>query len=226
MALGQREIRRATMPRYFFNIMEGRSQNLVRDIEGALLADAGEARKEALGLARDITRHGIHEPRQAWAVIVTDEQGDEVASVPLSATRARKSPAALDLGHRVARLESSLESSLGRGTVVWLIGAAALAIIVQATVTTVHFAQQQPSYQIASAPAEGAMVAVRFAPQASMADVGKFLDAYAASFADSPRPGNLYRLRIGEATLPPDELTKIAGRMAHEKVVEFAAAVQ
>jgi hypothetical protein len=214
------------MPRYFFNIMEGQSQNLVRDIDGALLPDAGEARKEALGLARDITRHGIHEPPQAWAVIVTDENGDEVASVPLAATRARKSPAAFDLGHRVARLESSLESSLGRGTVVWLIGAAVLAIIVQATLTTVRFAQQQTVYQTASAPAEVAMVAVRFAPQASMADVGKFLDAYAASFADGPRSGDLYRLRIGEATLPPDELTRVAGRMAHEKVIAFAAAVQ
>jgi hypothetical protein len=100
-----------------------------------------------------------------------------VASVPLAATRARTNPAAFDLGHRVTRLESRLESSLGRGTVVWLIGAAVLAIIVQATVTTVRFARQEPGYQTASAPAEGAMVAVRFAPQASMADVGKFLDA-------------------------------------------------
>jgi hypothetical protein len=66
------------MPRYFFNIMEGHSQNLVRDIEGALLSGAGEARKEAVGLARDITRHGIHEPTQTWKVIVTDESGDEV----------------------------------------------------------------------------------------------------------------------------------------------------
>lgn len=48
----------------------------VRDIEGALLADTGEARKEALGLAHDITRHGIHAPPQAWAVIVTDENGE------------------------------------------------------------------------------------------------------------------------------------------------------
>src|SRR5258708_16918303 len=110
MALRWRESRRATMPRYFFNIMEGRSQNLVRDIEGALLADAGQARKEALGLAQDITRHGIHEPPQAWAVIVTDEHGDEVASVPLAATRARKTPAAL--GHRVALPEWRLESVL------------------------------------------------------------------------------------------------------------------
>ena len=149
-----------------------------------------------------------------------------MASVPLAATRARKNPAAFDLGHRVARLESRLESSLGRGTVVWLIGAAVLAIIVQATITTVRFAQQEPGYQTASAPAEGAMVAVRFAPQASMADVGKFLDAYAASLAGGPQPGNLYHLRIGDAALPADELTQIADRMAHEKIIAFAAAVQ
>jgi hypothetical protein len=212
--------------------MEGHSQNLVRDIEGALLADVGEARKEAVGLARDITRHGIHtksgshEPPHAWAVIVSDETGDEVLSVPLATTRARKSAAAFDLGQRVARLESSLESNLGRGTVVWLIGAAVLAIIVQATVTTVRFAEREDSYQTASAPAEGAMVAVRFAPQASMADVGKFLDDYAASLAGGPQPGNLYRLRIGDAALPPDELTQIADRMAHEKIIAFAAAVR
>jgi hypothetical protein len=212
--------------------MEGHSQNLVRDIEGALLADVGEARKEAVGLARDITKHGIHtksgihEPPHAWAVIVSDETGDEVLSVPLATTRARKSAAAFDLGQRVARLESRLESNLGRGTVVWLIGAAVLAIIVQATVTTVRFAEREDSYQTASAPAEGAMVAVRFAPQASMADVGKFLDAYAASFADGQRPGNLFRLRVADAALPPDQLTQIAGRMAHEKVIAFAAAVQ
>src|ERR1700681_83564 len=77
-----KKARRAMMPRYFFNIMEGHSQNLVRDIEGALLSGAGEARKEALGLARDITRHGIQEPTQTWAVIVTDESGNEVLTVP------------------------------------------------------------------------------------------------------------------------------------------------
>jgi hypothetical protein len=219
--------RKAKMPRYFFNIMEGHSQNLVRDIEGAQLSDAREARKEAVGLARDITRHditrhGIHEPPQAWAVIVTDEHGDEVLTVPLSATRPRRSLAAFGPGNRCAKAESRF----GRGTVVWLIGAAVLAIVAPATVARVRTAQQQPSYQIASAPAEGAMVAVRFAAQASMADVSKFLDDYAASFAGGPSQGNLYRVRVGDATLPPDELRTIAGRMAHEKVVVFAAAVQ
>jgi len=210
------------MPRYFFNIIEGRSQNLVRDIEGALLSGAGEARKEAVGLARDITRHGVHEPNQTWTVIVTDESGGEVVTVPLSGVPARKTQGSLGLGSRIAKLETSF----GRGTIVWLIGAAVLAITVPTAVTAVHVAQQPGSYQTASAPAEGAEVAVRFASQASMADVGKFLDAYAATLAGGPRPGNLYRVRIGDTALPQAELAKIVSRMAHEKVVEFAAAVQ
>jgi len=205
------------MPRYFFNIMEGHSQNLVRDIEGVLLSGAGEARKEAIGLAQDITRHGIHKPTQAWTVIVTDENGDEVLTVPLSGIPARKTQASFGLGSRIAKLESSF----GRDTIVWLIGAA-----VQTGVTAVHVAQQRGSYQTASAPTEGALVAVRFAGQASMADVTKFLETYQASLAGGPRPGNLYRLRIGETTLPQAELAKIVGRMTQEKVVEFAAAVQ
>jgi hypothetical protein len=210
------------MPRYFFNILEGHSQNLVRDIEGALLSDPDEARKEAVGLARDITKHGIHESTQTWSVIVTNENGDEVLTVPLSGTHARRTQGAFDLGNRIAKFESSF----GRGTIVWLIGAAVLAILVQTAVTTVRVAQQRGSYQTASVPAEGAIVAVRFAPQASMADVGKFLDAYEAVLAGGPRPGNLYRLRIGDTSLPQEELAKIVSRMAQEKVVEFAAAVQ
>ena len=141
------------MPRYFFNIMEGHSQNLVRDIEGALLADAGEARKEALGLAQDITSHGIHQPTQTWAVIVTDEQGDEVLTVPLSGIAARRTRGPFGLGSHIAKLESSI----GRGTIVWLMGAAVLAITVQTAVTTFRDARQAGSYQTASAPAQGAL---------------------------------------------------------------------
>ena len=210
------------MPRYFFNIMEGRSQNIVRDIEGALLSGAGEARKEAIGLARDITRHGIHEPTQTWAVIVTDEKGGEVLTVPLSGIVGRKTSGSFDLGSRIARLESSF----GRGTIVWLIGAAVLAITVPTTITAVHVARERGSYQTASAATEGTLVAVRFAAQASMADITEFLKAYQATLADGPRPGNLYRLRIGETTLPLPERAQIVNRMAQEKVVEFVVAVE
>jgi hypothetical protein len=210
------------MPRYFFNILEGHSQNLVRDIEGALLSGAGEARKEAVGLARDITRHGIHGPTQTWTVIVTDEKGDEVLTVPLSGAAVRKTQGAFGLGSRLARLEAGI----GRGTIVWAVGAALLATSVQAVVSTVRLAQQQDGYQTASAPPEGSTVAVRFAAQASMADVGKFLDQYQASLAGGPRPGNLYRLRIGDSALTPEVLSKIVRQMTQEKIVEFVAAVQ
>jgi hypothetical protein len=216
------EARSATMPRYFFNIMEGHSQNLVRDIEGALLSGSGEARKEALGLAQDITRHGIHEPPQTWTVIVTDENGDEVLTVPLSGAPARKTKSTFHLGGRIARLETSF----GRGTILWLIGAAFLAITVPTAIATVYLARERDGYQTASAPTEGAFVAVRFASQASMEDVTKFLAAYQASLADGPRPGNMFRLRIGDTTLPPQELTKIVSRIGKEKIVEFAAAAQ
>jgi hypothetical protein len=210
------------MPRYFFNIMEGHSQNLVRDIEGALLSGTGEARKEALGLAQDITRHGIHEPLQTWTVIVTDENGDEVLTVPLSEAPARKTKSAFALGGRIAKLESSF----GRGTILWLIGAAVLAVSVPTAIRTVHLGQQHEGYQTASAPAAGAFVAIRFAAQASMEDVSKFLEAYHASLADGPRPGNMFRVRIGDTALPPPELTQIVSRMGKEKVVEFVVAAQ
>jgi hypothetical protein len=210
------------MPRYFFNIAEGHSHNLVRDTEGALLAGVQEARSEAIGLARDITRHGIHEPTQTWAVIVSNESGDEVLRVPLSGIAARKTQGAFDLGNRIAKLKSVF----GRRTIAWLIGAAVLAISVQAAIKIMHPAQQHGGYQTASAPAQGSFVAVRFAPQASMAEISKFLDTYAASVTGGPRPGNLLRLRIGDTTLPPAELAKILRRMTQEKVVEFAAAVQ
>jgi hypothetical protein len=210
------------MPRYFFNILEGHSQNLVRDIEGALLSGAGEARKEALGLARDITQHGINEPTQTWTVIVTDESGDEVLTVPLSGAATRKTPGAFDLGSRLAKFEASFS----RGTVLWLIGAAVLAISAQTAVTTWRATQQHGGYQIASAAPEGALVAVRFAAQASMADITRFLGDYQASLAGGPQPGNMYRLRLGDTALPQAELSTILARMSQEKVVEFVAAVQ
>jgi Domain of unknown function (DUF6894) len=217
-----KEARNAPMPRYFFNIMEGHSQNLVRDIEGALLPGTGEARKEALGLARDITRHKIHGPTQTWTVIVTDESGDEVLTVPLSGAATRKTQGAFDLGNRLAKFEASFS----RSTVLWLMGAAALAITVPTAVTVLRVTQQHGGYETASAAPEGALLAVRFAAQASMADVTRFLNDYQASLAGGPQPGNMYRLRIRDTAMPQAELSTILGRMSREKVVEFVAAVQ
>ncbi len=222
----------AAMPRYYFNMMEGRTQNLVRDIDGALLADTGQARQEAIGLAQDITSHGLSDAMKAWNVVVTDESGAEVLSVPLAEIASRRAPvhaAGLAIRGGIAWLESHL----GRGAVIWIMAVAAIAIVVQAGVTKMRLAQESGGYQTASAPTAttagettpgGAIVAVRFKPQTTVADVTRFLETYEAAMAGGPRPGNLYRLRIGHQE--PAELAKIVDRMAQEPSVELAAAIE
>ena len=216
------------MPRYFFNMMEGGSQNLVRDIDGILLADASKARQEAIGLAQDITSHGLVESMKTWTVVVTDEAGAEVLTIPLSEIGARK--ATYTERHLIGRGVAKLDSRVGPGTVVWIMAAAALAMA--AALTKSRLAQESGGYQTASAlpsvaaATEGAIVAVRFKPQASVADVTKFLKAYAATLCGGPLPGNLYRLRVGDANLPQGELAKVIARMAQEAAVELAVSVQ
>src|SRR5712692_5253107 len=203
-------------------MVDGCSTKLVRDSEGAVFPGVSEARKEAVSLARDVARHGFRGSTQTWKVVVTDENGDEVLTVPLSEIRARMPRTWFGLGGHIAKLKSNF----GPRTFVWLVAAAVLAIIVQAAVTTVLITKQRGSYQTASAPTEGAIVAIRFVPNASMADITKFLDAYKASLVDGPRRDGFYRLRITDTTLPREELAKIVGRMAQEKAVEFAAIVE
>ena len=66
------------MPRYFFNVVDGNSKNLLRDSEGAVFSDLGEARKEAVGWAQDFARHDFPKSIQTWKVLVFDENGDGV----------------------------------------------------------------------------------------------------------------------------------------------------
>jgi hypothetical protein len=157
------------MPRYFFNVVEGNFKNLVRDSEGIVFSSLREARKEAVGFARDVVKHGFRESTQRWKVVVTDEIGAQVLTVPLSDIRARKTPAWFDLRHRFAKFDSTF----GPLTFVWLVAVvvAVVGIIVQAAVRTQLVTKEGRGYRTASAPIEGAIVAVRFAPQASAADI-------------------------------------------------------
>ncbi len=209
------------MPRYFFNMVEGDSKNIVKDPEGVVLPGLREARKEAIGYARNVVKHGFRES-QTWKVVVNDDNGIQVLTVALSEIRIRHW-AWLDLRRRFA----AFEPSLGPRTFACLIAAAMIGIIIQASVRREAVTTKESrNYQIASAATGAAIVAVRFAPQASAADITKFLDAYNASLVGGPRPAGFYRLRIGEATMPLEELAKLVDRMAREKVVEFAATVQ
>ena len=212
----------ATVPRYFFNVMEGSSKNLLRDSEGSVFSDLGGARKEAVGWAQDIARHDFPESIP-WKVLVTDENADVVLTVPLSEVRlCRMTRTWLELGRNITKFESSFQSRI----LVWLVAAAILAVIVQAGLKTAPVTEMGGSYHMASASTESAVVAVRFVANASLVDFTEFLDAYKASLIDGPHSGGFYRLRIANTALPQKEIGQIVGRMAQEKVVEFAAAVQ
>src|SRR5579862_3517134 len=103
-------------------------------------------------------------------------------------------------------------------------GAAAIVILLQAGVITKLMLQAPEAasnevYGTASAcppscgPEAGAYVLVRFAPQASIADITRFLDGRDAVIVDGPRPGGaagMYRVRVADKQLAKDEIEKIA----------------
>lgn len=119
----------------------------------------------------------------------------------------------------------------------WTASAAVVIVMLQAGVIA-RLALEEPeqapgpaSYETASAPATpvtrglqiGAYALVQFAPQASMADVGKFLDARNAVIVDGPKPGGYYRVRVSEGSLSPQELGRVVQALAAEKSVVSSA---
>jgi anti-sigma-K factor RskA len=68
----------------------------------------------------------------------------------------------------------------------------------------------------------GTFAMVRFARQASAAEITKFLQNYQAALVDGPTPGGLYRVRIAMTSLAKEELARIVARMRQDHVVETA----
>ena len=192
----------------------------MKDPDGAEFPDLNEARKEALGLARDVARHGF-QGSAIWQVVVTDESGREVLTIPLSDIRAPRISAWLDFGRTIAHLEARF----GTRAFVWLVAVAVLALIALAALTPFRGRDQGATYSTASAPTEGSVVAVRFVADAHAADIARFLETYRASLVGGPRPGGFYRLSLADKALPQHELARTVGRMTQEKIVEFAAIV-
>jgi anti-sigma factor RsiW len=71
-------------------------------------------------------------------------------------------------------------------------------------------------FQTASAPPAatrgiefGSFALVRFAPQASMADITRFLDSKDATIVDGPRTGGMYRVRVARSYVGKDDLERL-----------------
>lgn len=104
--------------------------------------------------------------------------------------------------------------------------AAALAIVLQAGILAGVFVKegtvgpQLASYHQNDPAADGAFVLVRFKPEATLADITRFLDENKATVVDGPAAGSgLFRLRVAEKPLSQGELGSVVKNMARNPVV-------
>jgi hypothetical protein len=114
--------------------------------------------------------------------------------------------------------------------------AAALIIVLQAGVIAKMVLADRggdggATFETASAPTSarrgidvGSYALVRFAPQANIADMTKFLDSHGALIVDGPRPGGMYRVGIARTHLAADEFARAVEEFqSASNLVSFAA---
>jgi hypothetical protein len=128
----------------------------------------------------------------------------------------------------------------------WSAAAAAVIVLLQAGVITrlvmeehggaappvqaAASATDMPTFETASAPVitrgleVDSYALVRFAPQASIADINKFLDARDAAIVDGPKAGGVYRVRVAHGSLTRQQLARTVRELEADKsIVSFAA---
>ena len=119
-------------------------------------------------------------------------------------------------------------TGLSPRTLAYGASAAALAIVLQAGILAGVFVResavgpQLASYTQKENMGEGAFVLIRFSPQASVADISKFLEGNKATIVGGPAAGSgLFRLRVSEKPLSQSELGAVVKNMAKNPVVGF-----
>jgi anti-sigma-K factor RskA len=103
---------------------------------------------------------------------------------------------------------------------------AVAAIALQAFLLVNMATKPQGPFETASvdttATGHGTFAMVRFAREASAAEITRFLEQYQATLVDGPKPGGFYRVRLTMKTLAKEELARVVSRMRQERVVEAA----
>ena len=79
-----------------------------------------------------------------------------------------------------------------------------------------------PPNSMISTERHGTFAMVRFARQASAAEITNFLQNYQAALVDGPTPGGLYRVRLAMTSLAKEELGRIIEKMRRDRIVESA----
>jgi hypothetical protein len=146
----------------------------------------------------------------------------------IDAEPARRQKVSLNLGLRIGEFFANLTPR----TLAYAAGAAVLAIVLQAAVIgdIVIKNRTGAGFETASAPTTapgvGAFTLIRFAPQASMDDINKFLETNKLSIVAGPVPGGLFRVRVAVTGLPKTDLAAIVKKLQENKVVGFIAATE
>ena len=194
-------------------------------IERALANDGELARRYAL--VREELAETIHLNESLGAPSARAME-KLFAAIDAEEARSPRRRPAFDLAARISEFLGAFTPR----TLAWAAGAAALAIVVQAgviagVVLKDEHAPAGNGLKLASANRAGSFAVVRFAPQATAAEITNFLGAYKASLVDGPLKAGagLYRIRLAENALPPDDVGKIVRQMQEEsRIVGFIAA--
>jgi len=144
-----------------------------------------------------------------------------MAAIDAEALAARKPGSARTVAGRIATFIASFSPR----TLAVAASVATLAIALQAFLL-VSMVTKPRGYQNVATNEEphrhGTFAMVRFARQASAAEITKFLENYQATLVDGPKAGGVYRVRIAMTSLAKEEFARIVSRMQQERIVEFA----
>jgi hypothetical protein len=187
-------------------------------VERAIAADRELARR--FQLVREEQHEAIH-LNESLGVPSTRAMEKLFAAIEAEGNRApaRRS---FDLAGRI----SEFLASFAPRTVAYAAAGAAVALFVQAAVLTtivVKDSSQTSGIELSSARDDANFHAVvRFTPQATNADITRFLDANRATIVDGPKQGGSYNIHFGN--MPKDEILKTVQRMqAETRIVALIA---
>ncbi len=124
---------------------------------------------------------------------------------------------------------SEFVAGLSPRTLAYAGAVAGLALVLQAGIITGVLMQERGDAGYRTVSVEpgrtadaGTFVLMRFAPQASIADITRLLEDNKAVLVDGPRAG-LYRVRVAASRLSKDELARIVKQLQDNKAVGFVA---
>ena len=146
----------------------------------------------------------------------------------IDAEAPRQSAVSFNLAGRI----SSFIASFSPRTLAYAGAVAALAILLQAGVITSLVGDRggDGNYRTVSVEPgqkaeQGTFALIRFAPNATAADITQFLEDSKAVVVDGPKAG-LYRVRVAMTGIPKEELARIVKQMQDNKAVGFVAPAQ